>query len=229
MFSRELATFFRISFFEEHLLTASSGFFKDTEPKIWFLFWWCQRVNLQLSPKFLSSAIWTFCSQIFSNLFFYFCNTFQVNVPILYPPEKKQKTKGFLVFAGGIIWETLTRYGLMQMSEDSGTQQAQSRRHIVVTSLNDWLYRRCQIVENERFADVNLERCGNVNPLSANFIKWSNTLKQFVGNLPTNCLSVFDHFVGLALKGLRSDVVTKLWQRCDNVTNFEVAFVHFLS
>ena len=25
---------------------------------------------------------------------------------------------------------------------------------------------------------------------------------QFVGNLPTNCLSVFDHFVGLALKGL---------------------------
>ena len=40
------------------------------------------------------------------------------------------------------------------------------------------------------------------NPLSANFIKWSNTLKQFVGNLPTNCLSVFDHVVGLALKGL---------------------------
>ena len=26
--------------------------------------------------------------------------------------------------------------------------------------------------------------------------------KQFVGNLPMNCLSVFDHFVGLALKGL---------------------------
>ena len=41
-----------------------------------------------------------------------------------------------------------------------------------------------------------------VNPLSANPTKWSNTLKQFVGNLPTNCLSVFDHFVGLALKGL---------------------------
>ena len=40
-----------------------------------------------------------------------------------------------------------------------------------------------------------------VNPLSANPTKWSNTLnKQFVGNLPTNFLSVFDHFVGLALK-----------------------------
>ena len=36
-----------------------------------------------------------------------------------------------------------------------------------------------------------------LNPLSANFTKWSNTLKQFVGKLPTNCLSVFDHFVGL--------------------------------
>ena len=26
-------------------------------------------------------------------------------------------------------------------------------------------------------------------------------VKQIVGNLPTNCLSVFDHFVELALKG----------------------------
>ena len=41
-----------------------------------------------------------------------------------------------------------------------------------------------------------------VNPLSANPTKWSNTLKQFVGKLPTNCLSVFDHFVILALKVL---------------------------
>ena len=40
------------------------------------------------------------------------------------------------------------------------------------------------------------------NPLSANITKWPNTLKQFVGKLPTNCLRVFDHFVGLALKGL---------------------------
>ena len=39
-------------------------------------------------------------------------------------------------------------------------------------------------------------------PLSTNFTKWSNTLKQFIGNLPTNFLSVLDHFVRLALKGL---------------------------
>ena len=40
------------------------------------------------------------------------------------------------------------------------------------------------------------------NPLSVSLTKWSNTLKQFVGNLSMNCLSVFDHFVKLALKGL---------------------------
>ena len=42
----------------------------------------------------------------------------------------------------------------------------------------------------------------SINPLSAKFIKWSNTLKQIVGKLPTICLSVFDHFMNLALKGL---------------------------
>ena len=42
-----------------------------------------------------------------------------------------------------------------------------------------------------------------LNPLSTNITKWSNTLKQFVVKLSTNCLSVFDHFVGLVLKGLR--------------------------
>ena len=40
------------------------------------------------------------------------------------------------------------------------------------------------------------------NPLSANPTKWSNTLKRFVGKLSTNCLSVFDDFVILALKEL---------------------------
>ena len=45
------------------------------------------------------------------------------------------------------------------------------------------------------------------NPLSANPTKWPNTLKKFVGNFPTNCLSVFGHFVNLAFKG---NVVSKL-------------------
>ena len=43
---------------------------------------------------------------------------------------------------------------------------------------------------------------GIINPLSAKLTKRPNTLKQFVGNLPKNRVSVFGHFVGLALKGL---------------------------
>ena len=52
------------------------------------------------------------------------------------------------------------------------------------------------------------------NPLSANPTKWSNTLKQFVGNLPTNYLSVFDHFVTLALKWLKMPEVISLLNAC---------------
>ena len=48
---------------------------------------------------------------------------------------------------------------------------------------------------------------GKLSPLSANPTKWSDTLKQFVGNLLTHCLSVFDHFVKLALKLLRYSLV----------------------
>ena len=46
------------------------------------------------------------------------------------------------------------------------------------------------------------------NLLSANFTKCSNILKQFVAKLPTNCLSVFDHFVGLAFKGLKKRMLS---------------------
>ena len=49
------------------------------------------------------------------------------------------------------------------------------------------------------------ERFLHLNPLSANFTKWANTLKQFVCNLPTSCFSMFGHFVGLVLKGLNEE------------------------
>ena len=50
---------------------------------------------------------------------------------------------------------------------------------------------------------VGFQNGKTLTPLSANPTKWSNTLKQFVDNLLTNCLSVFDQFVGLALNGLK--------------------------
>ena len=58
------------------------------------------------------------------------------------------------------------------------------------------------VLERQKLATLNSNRNSNLNPLIANPIKWPKTLKQFVGNLPTNCLSVFGHFVNLALKGL---------------------------
>ena len=45
-----------------------------------------------------------------------------------------------------------------------------------------------------------------VTPQRANPTEWSNTLNQFLGNLPMIFLSVFDNFVGLAVKGLTIDL-----------------------
>ena len=60
-----------------------------------------------------------------------------------------------------------------------------------------------QKIHSDFFMEIFHINCQKrLNSLSANPTKRSNALKQFVSNLPTNCLSVFDHFVRLALKGL---------------------------
>ena len=61
-----------------------------------------------------------------------------------------------------------------------------------------------------------------INPLSANLTKWSNTLKQFVGKL-----SVFDHFVGLALKGLTSLVTGPVFLQRKLKTDLTNTDFHF--
>ena len=63
------------------------------------------------------------------------------------------------------------------------------------------------------------------NPLSANPTKWSNTLKQFVGSLPTNCLSVFDHFVGLALEGL---ILEFMLRSIYSIYKFRLSYTFFI-
>ena len=62
-------------------------------------------------------------------------------------------------------------------------------------------------------------KCWYLNPLRASPTEWSNSLKQLklsLGLLPMNCLSVFDHFMRLALKGLnmkmRSSCVIQITQ-----------------
>ena len=65
------------------------------------------------------------------------------------------------------------------------------------------------------------------NPLSANPTKWPNTLKQFVGSLPTNYLSVFDHFVGLALKDLGVyKLIIDSFISIPSVKALETSFLH---
>ena len=62
--------------------------------------------------------------------------------------------------------------------------------------LIDLLYLYCRIKSDQRISEnmSTVTFAVIINPLSANPTKWSNTL---------NCLSVFDHFMVLALKGLR--------------------------
>ena len=43
--------------------------------------------------------------------------------------------------------------------------------------------------------------CGSKKRQPHKMVKQTQTVRRL---LPTNCLSVFDHFVGLALKGLKS-------------------------
>ena len=57
------------------------------------------------------------------------------------------------------------------------------------------------------------------NPLSAKLTKWPNTLKQFVVNLPTNCLSVFGHFMGLARKRL-TNITRRLLLPISTISNY---------
>ena len=68
----------------------------------------------------------------------------------------------------------------------------------------------CAYTRHKHFGRYNADNCnfpvlfneGNLIPLRVNPTRWSNVLKQFVGKLQTNCLSVFNQFVGLALKWL---------------------------
>ena len=61
------------------------------------------------------------------------------------------------------------------------------------------------IFQHERMKFSNYERVNNLDNFSPFKCKHHNMVKHTQKNcwlLPTNCLSVFDHFVRLALKGL---------------------------
>ena len=71
-----------------------------------------------------------------------------------------------------------------------------------------------------------------VNPLCVNPTKWSNTLKQFVAKSPTNCLTVLDHFVGLALEKLKFSTaatsgvfIVNFEHNAHNILYINIAFI----
>ena len=84
---------------------------------------------------------------------------------------------------------------------------------VTTVNPNKWCWDRCFLVKLSKPLRIYFFRNTSVrrllfrwyvllfNPVSANPTKWSNTFKQFVGYCR---LSVFDHSVGLTLKGLNS-------------------------
>ena len=80
--------------------------------------------------------------------------------------------------------------------------QSECGKRVTRETLNTDTFHVVTIFENFRPGlDFNDDSLKIVNPLTANPTKWSNTLKQFVGNLPTNFLSVFDLLLYWRLKG----------------------------
>ena len=89
--------------------------------------------------------------------------------------------------ARDILWPSIFKLSLLdkvsQLRYDSGT--------LIISNLCIMLYA--------------------VNPSSVNPTKWSNILIQFVARLQSNYLNVFGHFVGLALKRVKSLTFKKSW------------------
>ena len=67
------------------------------------------------------------------------------------------------------------------------------------------IWRKCKSLLFLNFS-TRANKLASFNPLSAKSRKWSNTLKTICLSEfdQANCLGVFDHFVGLAFKGLIS-------------------------
>ena len=83
----------------------------------------------------------------------------------------------------------------------SGSNPLEVNKHSVINAM--LMYRMlCALCSKLTIKTPLVAAVENFNFSSANPTKWSSTVKQFVGDLATNCLSVFDHFMGLTHKGL---------------------------
>ena len=126
------------------------------------------------------------------------------------------------------IWLNIT----LKISLIQDPTQALSSLTLITGKRESWVLPTNRGVKNRGIKKGGLKllcKLATLNPLSANPTKWSNILKQFVDNLPTNCLIVFDHFVGLRdlLRHLNFNSVSLLvislttYQTRYSVTHFE--------
>ena len=117
-----------------------------------------------------------------------------------YSSFRKHRRSGGITLYSCSLLPTLNEAGLMEKHRSGSTTWELLEAFLKTTFANFMTLISFCTPENFRKLEI---KCINwVNPLSTNPTKWSNTVKQFVGKLSTNCLSVFDHFVKLAFKGL---------------------------
>ena len=202
---------------ERHQLHRSVGFMLTLN--IFYTFFWCffycfEQINASwennhINNKIISKYMCCFCK---GNHKTYCSITKQRDLP------KKSKLCFNFLSSDHIIKQCMQKFsckvsGYGKRRHNRGKGIVTSKKLDMDTSTSIYCHSSNQAVSvNKHSAFSNNENITNllqiapvvVNPLDANHTKWSNKLKQFVGSQqPTNCLSVFDHFVGMALKGLR--------------------------
>ena len=117
---------------------------------------------------------------LFASVLNYFSSMFYFNTH-----WKRKETFGFLIVLGVMQMYDWAKMTLVWVHSTHRSCSKYRDAH-----LGNWQASMMDIFAN------------TLNTLSVNPTKWSNRLKQFIGELPKNCLSLFDHFVGLALKEL---------------------------
>ena len=136
-------------------------------------------------------------TKLFSRFFVSFGG--QGEAIVTFKGAEKIEKKSDLTFA--IICHLLWHTDFECHSESANLKQFQQlllNIHNFLNLVTRTVFFRTLFVEFQPWTITIPNRSFKFNPLCANPTKCSNTLKQFVVYLPTDCLNVFDHFVGLA-------------------------------
>ena len=176
-----------------------------------------------LSSIILLWAIWSFLPSwyrisVFHNWFRRFiqrCSVKKMFLEISQNSQKNNSTRvSFLINLQTEAYNFIKKETLAQVFSDEFCEISKNTfcyRTLPVVASGTWSNRStytetclglCQTSTMELFAK-------SFNPLCAKSTKCSNTLKQFVGSCRWFFLSLFDHFVGLALKGSKG-----IWHFC---------------